>query len=514
MPKIVTAEEAFNLMRNAGFLPLTPFTNSRTPWESTHIKCGNVVNPTYGAIKAGRRGCRNCSNRKLNPDYAILVMRTAGLEPQVPFVSTITKWKSVHLKCGEIVYPKFASVQDGHNGCKPCSDKEKREATRVNQPNLISQEQAFQIASDANLEPLEPYINIKTKWKCRCKICGCIVYPKLGLLKSRGQRGCETCTKNAPNKIRSYKGVPGKGKYTDMEARNLFLTAGREPLEDYINTTTPWKSKCLTCRTIGTPTLINVTRRGNSCEKCGNIRTSYAKKMTQEQAESIYQKGGMRLLEEYPHINSKPLRCQCLNCERVVERPLASVKRSRNGCEYCAGTMVDPEEAIALMVENGYDPQIPYPGTDIPWSMKHIACGNISEPTYGTIKRGGGGCRHCAQWGWDNTKPSYLYLITHKELEAHKVGIANTAKMRKSDRLHKFQNHGWQVYEKWNFPNGENLLKIEAEVFRIIRKEMAIPRFLAKGQMKYQGESETVSAELISLLDLKRLINKVIREFE
>lgn len=502
MPKIVTAEQAFNLMRNAGFLPLTPFTNSRTPWESTHIKCGNVVNPTYGAIKAGRRGCRNCSNRKLNPDYAISVMRTAGLEPQVPFVSTITKWKSVHLQCGEIVYPKFASVQDGHNGCRPCSDKEKVEATRANQPKLYSQNEAIRIAKEANLEPLEPYFNTKTRWKCRCLNCKNIVYPQLGLLKSRGQRNCATCRKAAP----------GKGKYSESQATNLFLMANRDVLEPYQDTKTPWKSKCLICGTIGSPTLSNIKKRGNNCEKCGTNRSNDSKKMTQEQAERIYQEGGMKLLEKYPHINSKPLRCQCLKCKRVVERPLASVKRSRNGCEYCAGTMVDPEEAIALMIENGYEPRVPYPGTDTPWSVRHIICGNNCKPTYGTIKRGLGGCRKCASYGWDNSKESYIYLISHKALDSHKVGIANVTNVIKSDRLHRHNTQGWETYNKWNFPTGENVLEIEAEVFRVLRVERKIPVFLSKEQMKYGGWTETLNANLISLPELKKIINKAIME--
>ena len=235
--------------------------------------------------------------------------------------------------------------------------------------------------------------------------------------------------------------------------------------------------------------------------------------MTQKEARKIYRDGGMKLLEKYPYVNSQLLNCQCLKCKRIVQRPLASVKRSKNGCEYCAGTIVDPEEAMALMIKSGYLPQVPYPG-DVPWSMKHISCGKLCRPIYGTIKRGGGGCRNCAKYGWDNTQESYLYLITNSELGAHKVGIANVSKMKKSDRLYKFQNHGWQTYMKWDFVTGENLLQIEAEVFRILRKEMGFPSYLAKGQMKYGGESETLDAELISLPALKRLVNRVIRGFK
>jgi len=500
MPKIVGAAEAASVMFAAGFEPMAPYVNSRTPWESIHVKCGAIVYPTYGAIKSGRRGCRNCSDRKLRPEYAIEIMRGAGLEPQVPFVSTITKWKSLHLRCGKIVYPKFASIQDGHSGCITCSTEDRKEATRLHQPNLYTQEEANRIAEDAQLIPLEPYLNIKTRWKCRCLICSNIVFPKLGLLQSRGQRSCATCRKTTPY----------KGKFSESEAIDILLMANRQALEPYKDTKTSWKSKCLVCGSIGSPTLSNIKKRGNSCATCGASRTQDAKKMTQEQAERIYLEGGMKLLEKYPHENAKPLECQCLKCKRIVRRPLASVKRSKNGCEYCAGTMVDPDEATQFMIEKGYKPEVPYPGTDTPWKVTHIACGTPCKPTYGTIRRTGNGCRKCANYGWDNSRESYIYLITHKDLGAHKIGIANTSKVLKIDRLHRHQTQGWEAYKKWEFSTGQGVLEVEAEVFRILRIERKIPVFLSKEQMKYGGWTETVDADLISLPEISTIISKAI----
>ena len=106
--------------------------------------------------------------------------------------------------------------------------------------------------------------------------------------------------------------------------------------------------------------------------------------------------------------------------------------------------------------------------------------------------------------------PSYLYLITHKELGSHKVGIGNHKK--KNDRLGRFRIYGWETHKVWEFETGEEALKIEKEVFKILRKEMKLPIFLSNEDMpKTQGHSETVDADSITLLQLEKIINKVIR---
>jgi hypothetical protein len=201
-----------------------------------------------------------------------------------------------------------------------------------------------------------------------------------------------------------------------------------------------------------------------------------------------------------------------LRCGKDVEPTLASIKKTKEGCKYCAGIFVDPVEARKLMISFGYEPVEEYKGTDKPWKSIHITCGTKVKPTYGTIKRGGGGCRNCADWGFTLNKPSYVYLISHAGFNAHKVGIANVAKQRKSDRLHKFMNHGWEVIQKWDFDNGAIVMKIEAEAFRVIRKDLGIPPFLKKGTMKYEGETETMDANLIDLKTLKRIVTKAIKK--
>ena len=110
--------------------------------------------------------------------------------------------------------------------------------------------------------------------------------------------------------------------------------------------------------------------------------------------------------------------------------------------------------------------------------------------------------------------PSYLYLITHDEFNSHKVGIGNVRSIKRSweDRLEKFKREGWQTYKVWQFKTGGEALKIEKAVFKVIRKDLKLPIHLSKEQMpKTEGQSETVDADSITLLQLEKIIKKVIK---
>jgi len=166
------------------------------------------------------------------------------------------------------------------------------------------------------------------------------------------------------------------------------------------------------------------------------------------------------------------------------------------------------------MISKGYKPQVPYTTGHTNWESIHIPCGNIVSPQYAQIQQGFGGCRHCADYGFQYDKKSYLYLITNPSLNAHKVGIANVAKRTKGDRLRRMQNDGWVVFKVWDFDEGKIVLNIETEIFKILRIDMKIPQYLSAGEMKHEGETETVDAELITLLQLEKIINKVIRRMK
>ena len=108
--------------------------------------------------------------------------------------------------------------------------------------------------------------------------------------------------------------------------------------------------------------------------------------------------------------------------------------------------------------------------------------------------------------------PSYVYLITNKDLNAHKVGIANVKQKNYQDRLHKFRLKGWEVKNIWNVESGYIALGIESKVFKIIRIDLGLPIYLSKEEMpETGGETETMGADSVSLLDLEKIIKAVIK---
>lgn len=336
-------------------------------------------------------------------------------------------------------------------------------------------------------------------------------FPKYADIQG-GQGGCISCGyKN--RKIRPYKPRIARPRYSEAEAIKLAMSFGRTPLEPFIAFSKRWESKCMKCGTIGfAPLKTMLQRNTSSCKTCGISRSSKAKHLTQLEVETRFRDKGAELLVIYNHNNGYGLKSRCLSCSRIIYPTLNALQRNGIACKYCAGTFVDATEAKIFMQNLGFDPLEPYKGTDTPWKVVHVICGSNGTPTYGTIKRGGGGCRTCAELEFKYNKASYLYLITHEGFGAHKVGIANVSRLLKSDRLHRHQNHGWLVYEKWDFEDGTKVMQIESEVFRILRIEKNIPQFLAKGQMMYAGETGTVATSLISLVDLKKIINKSIKK--
>lgn len=122
---------------------------------------------------------------------AWLAFENANLLPLEEYVSANQKWKSKCLICGSIVSPRIADVKFGRNGCKPCGTKKAQLAKFVNQ-----EKQALKTAKKAKLEPLEPYVNAVSQWKCKCLKCGEIVTPTYHNLK-QGNGGCIYCQKAA-----------------------------------------------------------------------------------------------------------------------------------------------------------------------------------------------------------------------------------------------------------------------------------------------------------------------------
>ncbi len=537
-------------MRSAGLEPLETYPGSAKKWHCRCTTCGQEVWPRHSSINQGRGGCNYCARAassnasRLDPDVAVAEMRAAGLEPLEPYTSSRARWLCRCTTCGREAHTSHSNIRQGH-GCKACEMSAAAERRRLsNAANAVLTMQA------AGLEPLEPYPGTVRKWRCRCLECGEVVTPTHDKVQQTG-RGCPNCS------IRKR----GLEHRVDAEAAAAVMrAAGLEPLEPYPTSLQPWPCRCTTCNRTVDPSLSSV-KRGARCRYCSG------KDVIPEEAVEVMRAAGVEPLTPYPGANV-PWLCECTRCGRHPTPSYGYVRRTGSGCGYCSGRRVDPEEAVEVMQEAGFEPLVPYPGSLAPWPCRCTTCGQESSPWFASVKsqgtrcawcqgmrtdpdeaveimrgagleplepypgansawrcrcnscqrevapvigtiRAGGGCRYCATKGLDYTAPALLYLITHPELHAHKIGIGSP----NAGRLATHRKHGWTVYKTMHFPTGQAAYDVEAAVLRWLRLEMGLPQALTQREMPQRGETETVYASDIALPTLWRETLRISSEF-
>ena len=359
----------------------------------------------------------------------------------------------------------------------------------------------------AGLKPLEPYKNKKVKWKSECLKCKAIVNP---ILKSilAGQGGCFPCGRVATANKRRLKPEFILEKLAEINLK---------PLESYVDSHTPIKCQCLICKQIVSPTISNVLSGKSQCKVCSTRKVGISQRKTQDAVDDLLKRASLMRIGKYESIN-KRFKCKCLVCDLIVFPRIGDIQRGIGGCRTCgtkkmAKTLTLKEEvAVQVMLEADLEPQEPYIKARLPWKSKCIKCGKIVYPNLSDVKAGHG-CSFCANYGFQMDKSSYVYLVTHYEYHSHKIGIGNTRKDKSSiDRIHKLTIKGWKIIKKWNFNLGTDASMVEKEVFRILQKEKGITSFLDKKKMPITGgHTETINADEISLLELEKIINKVVK---
>jgi len=530
-------QEAIDFMKKSGALPLEPYSGSNKPWLCRCLRCKKEITPTFGNVKNnGTHPCAFCSKKKVDPEDAVKMMKQAGLEPLVPYPGSNTRWKCRHIACGEIVFPMQSSIVQGQGGCQKCGYKEAglkgrvpvktaiavmkkagltplvaykgagkpwkskcSKCKQVSSPTynsirtgsgcgvcggkIVTEELAVKVMMKAKLKPLVPYPGSKRNWKCECLKCKKIVYPNYGDIK-QGDGGCKYCG----------------GHFVEPEAAiALMLAANIKPLEPYKDSGTRWKSQCLVCKKNISPTYNTVQQRGSACKYCAK------KFMDPEDAIAIMIQAKLEPLVPYPG-SQLAWRCKCLRCNREVQPALTSIQSGGKGCVYCGGKKVDPDEAFRLMLSAALTPLETYQRADKPWRCTCNKCKKLVTPTYSSIRLGQGGCRYCANKGLDYNEPAYLYLMTHQNLGAHKVGIAN-GKTR-VNRIKEHQKYEWVFFKSIDFETGDDAFQIEQQVLAWLRQKKGLGIFLSKEQLPQGGYSETVDA---SEIDLPTIWAKVVQ---
>lgn len=506
MGRKLDPKEAEAVMLKAGLRPLEAFKNSSSKWKCVHITCGAIVNPTYSSVARGRTGCYECGrriseNKRRTPETkAVGIMVNARLRPLEPYKNAVTKWKCECLNCGFICYPKLGDINSGQGGCKPCGYIKTGLALRIDEKEARKRIKAHKLefVSDFNWHKKTDSFDV------RCLICKKISKTNWDTLSKKNRNvGCENCSRKAAM----------SAQVSNEKHNELLAQHNLEPIGKYTGATDLISVKCMICGKRRKIRRINLQARKSKqqgCDKCAGARIADPIKIAK-----VMKKAKLEPLIAYPGGHSK-WKCKCIKCGEIVYPAFNSILQGQGGCVPCglveaANLNRTPEaKAVLIMFNADIKPLEPYVNMNSPWKSKCLICKRIIKPTLGNVKSGHKGCIYCAPAGLGMLKNSYIYLITNKDLNAHKVGIGNVKKHM--DRLGRFNARGWETHKVWQFETGREALDLEKQIFKVIRKDLKIPIYLTYEQMKSTGgHIETMGADSITLLELEKIIKKAIK---
>jgi recombinational DNA repair protein (RecF pathway) len=244
----------------------------------------------------------------------------------------------------------------------------------------LSDLEARKIMISAGAKPLVVFPGMTKPWLSKCMKCKKEITPTLGNVKNNGTKPCAYCSKK---------------KVHPDDAAKIMLKAGLEPLILYPGSNKKWKCRCMNCGDIVNPMHSWIVAGQGGCKKCGNAKTREKQMLSDKEARKLFLKRGLEPLIPYPG-SGKPWKSRCKKCSQVVSPNYTSVAGG-SGCGVCAGKIVVPEIAEAIMRKAFLEPLVPYPGSATNWECKCMKCGEIVYPNYGDIKQGDGGCKYCAK---------------------------------------------------------------------------------------------------------------------
>jgi recombinational DNA repair protein (RecF pathway) len=461
----VNIEAAKELMLASNLKPLEEYPGGHKPWKCECLICHRIVSPHYSSVQQGRKGCKYCAGRKVDPQEAKELLLSRELKPLEDFPGSKQKWKSECLRCGDVVYPVYGNILAGSGGCKKCAGL------------LVDKYDAALLLESKGLKPLIEYPGSHSPWLSLCTKCGNQVSPNYSDIRSGKSSGCAFCAGNAVNPDTATKFMKDKG----------FI-----PRVPFPGSTKKWPGRCSVCKNEVQPIYSTVKFGQGFCKYCA--RTA----MSERDALELLRKANLTPLETYSKAGNKIL-CRCEKCKRNVEARLFGIVQGEGGCAYCAGSKVDPVEAKSVMLANGFQTLVDFPGTKKGWKSKCVTCGKTSTPSYGNVSGLGSGCIYCNRdnGAFDGTTSGVFYLITHSLLGAHKIGI--TSKERKSDRLKVHQTAGWEIYKTIEFAIGSDAFELERKILDWFIKDRNLGPYLSREDMLQGGWTETVDASEIDL---------------
>ena len=335
----------------------------------------------------------------------------------------------------------------------------------------------------AGFEPLEPYAGKDVLRQCRCHICKRTLGVRYSHVRDGG--GCAYCS--------------GK-RVESSEIEDVFTRAGLEPLEPYVKNDHPRHCRCTRCGRETSPTFSNLRKGTGGCKYCAG------RAVVPAEIDAAFFAAGLEPLEDFVGADTGR-RCRCAKCGNVVSPSWTSL-RAGKGCAYCARTRVTPDAVELVFSAAALEPLEPYVNSHTPRHSRCLRCGAEAFPTYSNLQSGQGGCPTCAEFGFNPTLPSVLYLLRAKSGSALKIGIAKRSDLaRGQPRLTAHTARGWAPVRIWNFDDGTQARKVEIAVLQWWRDDLGLPPAHTKGS----GFTETVSSDYMTIRRVVRFVNKTVK---
>ena len=376
MTRKATQAEISDLFEINKIRPLGKYKNSSTPIRCKCLICNNIIYSRADKVKSFGNQCGHCSGRIGANKKAEEFVKRLGHFPLEPYKSALKHWKMKCGGCGNIISPKFNSLQQGSWGCKYCGHSRAGAKRRD-----LTSKKAVEFLRKAGCEPMEPYPGSNVPWKSRCMKCDSLIQPRLGGIKS-GQGGCRKCGIESSARSRMF---------TEVQANKIALKKNLEPLEPYNGSNKKWKSKCLKCGKVSSPYFQAIRDGKYGCLWC-------AKKIVDPvEARKKMENVGLQPLVAYPGSDVGWL-CRCKKCNREVTPAYGSIRDGQGGCKWCKKSTprIDSTIAVQALLEKGIQPLEPFKTSHSKWKSKCLRCEKDVSPSYHDIKQGSGGCKYCA----------------------------------------------------------------------------------------------------------------------
>jgi hypothetical protein len=257
---------------------------------------------------------------KVSDKAKLDAFNNAGMKLLEPlFGDSKTNLRYECVKCGFRSLTNYNRIQTGRR-CPKCARKE------AGLRNRLSLEYARGVFRNVGLELLaSEYKSTWEKLNYRCTKCGYL--GKLQTNKAKQGRGCKEC------------GISRKGAWRRTENSKIQQILYQKKLSwifgVYKNSSSLLGVRCNECKDEFELGLDRIIVYKTPCKSCRKSKPKKQKYDLQQQKE-IFNKLGLRLLENVYLGYSKPARYECKECAYNGKKTLNSALTQKTGCKKCA----------------------------------------------------------------------------------------------------------------------------------------------------------------------------------